>query len=79
MRAPALPYLELLAGGAWWTVGSGVFDRGTGTVVLAAGLGVTGGLVAAVRRRSGPGPTLSTAERNRLLACCSSPCCSSPG
>jgi hypothetical protein len=64
--APA-PYLELLAGGAWWTVGSGVFDRGMGTVVLAAGLGVTGGLVAAVRRHSGSGTPLSTGERNRLL------------
>lgn len=62
-----MPYLELLAGGVWWTVGAGVLDSGTGTVVLAAGLGITGSLFMAVRRRHGSGAPLPPGGRARLL------------
>lgn len=62
-----LPYLELLAGGVWWTIGTGALDSGTGTVVLAAGLGVTGALFVAVRRQHGWGAPLPPGGRTRLL------------
>ncbi|MGH3611944.1 MAG: hypothetical protein ACRDRK_04895 [Pseudonocardia sp.] len=66
-REVSLPNLELFAGGAWWTVGAGVLDSGTGTVVLAAGLGITGGLFVAVRRRHGSGAPLRPGGRTQLL------------
>lgn len=66
-REVYLPNLELLAGAAWWTVGTSAMDSGVGTVVLAAGLGITGGLFVAVRRRHGSGAPLPPGGRTRLL------------
>jgi hypothetical protein len=67
MRQPAVPYLEPVAGGLWWTVGAAALPGGPGTVVLAGGLGVTGGLVVALRRRHGGGVALPPGGRARLL------------
>jgi hypothetical protein len=67
MRGPAVPYLEPIMGAAWWTVGAAALDGGTGTVVLAAGLGVTGWLVMALRRRYGGGEPLPPGGRGRFL------------
>lgn len=67
MRQPSVPYLEPIVGGMWWTVGAAALKPGTGTVVLAAGLGVTAGLVLAVRRRHGSGAALPRGGRRRLL------------
>ena len=67
MRAPALPYLETAAAGVWWTLGAAALGGGLSTVVLAAGLGITGALVVALRRRYGSGEPLPPGGRNRLL------------
>lgn len=67
MRVPAVPYLEPLVGGLWWTVGAAALDGGPATVVLAAGLGVTAALVVALRRRFGAGVPLPSGGRGRLL------------
>ena len=67
MRHPAVPCLEVVAGGVWWVVGAIALAAGTGTVVLAAGLGVTGALVVAVTRRYGSGAPLPRGDRTRLL------------
>jgi hypothetical protein len=67
MRGPVVPYLEPIMGAAWWTVGAAAFDAGVGTVVLAAGLGVTGWLVMALRRRYGGGEPLPHGGRGRFL------------
>jgi hypothetical protein len=67
MREPAVPYLEVLIGVAWWTVGAIVLDSGVGVVVLAAGLGITGGLVTMLRRRYGSGAPLPRRAWSRLL------------
>lgn len=67
MRQPAVPYLEAVAGGVWWIVGAAALMAGTGTVVLAAGLGVTGALVVALRGRYGSGAPLPPGGRTRLL------------
>jgi hypothetical protein len=67
MRHPAVPYLEAAAGGAWWVVGAGALSSGPGTVILAAGLGVTAYLVVALRRRHGSGAPLPHGGRTRLL------------
>jgi hypothetical protein len=67
MRQPAVPYLEPVVGAVWWTVGAAALDGGVGTVVLAAGLGVTAGLVVALHRRHGHGARLPGGERGRLL------------
>jgi hypothetical protein len=67
MRQPAIPYLEPIVGGMWFTVGAAALDPGAGTVVLAAGLGVTAGLVLALRRRYGSGAPLPRGGRRRLL------------
>lgn len=67
MRSPAVPYLEPIAGGAWWTIGASALDAGVGTVVLAAGLGITGGLVVALRKRYGTGAPLPPGGRGRFL------------
>jgi hypothetical protein len=67
MRGPAVPYLEPIVGGLWWTVGAAALDGGAGTVVLAAGLGVTGGMLVALRRRHGSGAPLPPEGRRRLL------------
>lgn len=64
---PYVPYLEPAAGAAWWTVGAAALNAGTGTVVLAAGLGVAGGLVMALRKRYGSGAPLPPGGRTRLL------------
>lgn len=67
MRGTPVPYLEPIVGAAWWTVGAMALDAGIGTVVLAAGLGVTGVLVMALRRRYGPGDPLPRGGRGRFL------------
>jgi hypothetical protein len=67
MRSPAVPFLEPLLGGLWWTVGAVALSAGLGTVVLAAGLGVTGVLIAALRSRHGAGAPLPPGGRARLL------------
>ncbi len=66
MRSPVVPFLEPLLGGLWWTVGAVALSAGLGTVVLAAGLGVTGGLIVALRRRYGGGEPLPPGGRARL-------------
>jgi hypothetical protein len=67
MRTTPVPYLEPIVGAAWWTVGAAALDPGVGTVVLAAGLGVTGVLVMALRRWHGPGEPLPRRGRGRFL------------
>ena len=67
MRSPAVPFLEPLLGGLWWTIGAIALSAGLGTVVLAAGLGVTGVLIAALRSRHGGGAPLPPGGRARLL------------
>src|SRR3954452_11651834 len=76
MRQPAVPYLEPVVAAAWWTTGSAALDGGLSTAVLAAGLGVTGGLLVALHRRQGwgprlpgrgRGPRLHGSDRGRLL------------
>jgi hypothetical protein len=67
MRQPAVPYLEPVVAAAWWTTGSAALDGGLSTAVLAAGLGVTGGLLVALHRRNGWGPRLHSSDRGRLL------------
>lgn len=67
MRATPVPYLEPIVGAAWWTVGAAALDAGVGTVVLAAGLGVTGVLVMALRSRHGSGEPLPRGGRGRFL------------
>jgi len=67
MRAPAVPYLETVAAGVWWTVGAVALDGGLSTAVLAVGLGVTGALVAALRRVHPAGAQLRPGGRRRLL------------
>jgi hypothetical protein len=62
-----VPYLEPIVGAAWWTVGAAALDVGTGTVVLAAGLGLTGVLVTALRKRHGGGEPLPRGGRGRFL------------
>jgi hypothetical protein len=62
-----VPYLEPVAGAAWWTVGTAALDPGAGTVVLAAGLGVTAALVVALRKRFGAGAPLPPGGRTRLF------------
>ena len=67
MRATRVPYLEPIIGAMWWTVGAAALDPGVGTVVLAAGLGVTGVLVMALRSRHGSGDPLPRGGRGRFL------------
>jgi hypothetical protein len=67
MRQPAVPYLEPLAAAAWWTVGAAALDAGTGTVLLAGGLGLTAALLVFLRRRHGSGARLRSGERGSLL------------
>src|SRR5689334_7482101 len=67
MRATRVPYLEPIIGAMWWTVGAVALDPGVGTVVLAAGLGVMGVLVMAVRSRHGSGDPLPRGGRGRFL------------
>ncbi|MCW2720844.1 hypothetical protein [Pseudonocardia sp.] len=67
MRRPAVPYLEAVAGGVWWLIGAAALSAGPGTVVLAAGLGVTGAIVVALRRRHGSGEPLPPGGRTKLL------------
>lgn len=62
-----VPYLEAVAGGAWWVVGAAALSTGPGTVTLAAGLGATAGLVVALRRRHGAGEPLPPGGRTTLL------------
>jgi hypothetical protein len=67
MRSSVVPFLEPLLGGLWWAVGALALSAGLGTVVLAAGIGVTGGLIGALRRRHGSGEPLPPGGRGRLL------------
>lgn len=67
MRPTHVPYLEPIVGAAWWTVGAAALDAGVGTVVLAAGLGVTAVLVMALRSRHGAGEPLRRGGRGRFL------------
>jgi len=67
MRATRVPYLEPIVGAGWWTVGAAALDAGLGTVVLAAGLGVTAVLVMALRSRYGSGDPLPRGGRGRFL------------
>jgi hypothetical protein len=67
MRATPVPYLEPIVGAAWWTVGAAALDGGPGTVVLAAGLAVTGVLVMALRSWHGAGEPLPRGGRGRFL------------
>lgn len=67
MRSPVVPFLEPVLGGLWWIVGAIALAPGPGTVVLAAGLGVAGGLIVALRRRYGAGEPLPPGGRGRLL------------
>lgn len=67
MRAPVVPYLEPVVAGLWWLVGAAALSGGSGTVVLAAGLGVTGAIAVALRRRYGAGTPLRAGDRGRLL------------
>jgi hypothetical protein len=66
-RSPAVPLLEPVLGGVWWTVGAVALPAGFGTVVLAAGLGLTGGLVVGIRRRHREGGPLAPGARTRLI------------
>ncbi|WP_232662449.1 hypothetical protein [Pseudonocardia sp. TRM90224] len=66
MRHPAVPYLEPLLGGVWWMLGAAALDGGVGTVVLAAGLGVTVGLILALRKRHGAGSPLPRGGKRRM-------------
>lgn len=66
MRAP-VPHLEFIVAGVCWTVGAAALDSGPGTVVLAAGLGVTGALIAAVHRRPHAVAAAPPGGRRRLV------------
>lgn len=67
MRRPVVPYLEGVAGGVWWIVGAIALSAGVGTLVLAAGLGVTGALVYVLHARYGPGAPLAPGGRTKLM------------
>lgn len=67
MRQPTVPYLEPLAAAAWWTVGAAALDAGTGTVLLAGGLGLTATLLVVLHRRHGRGAGLPPGARGHLL------------
>ncbi len=62
-----VPYLETAAAAVWWTVGAAALGGGLSTAVLAVGLGVTGAVVVALRRRFGAGEPLAADRRARLL------------
>jgi hypothetical protein len=62
-----VPYLEPLVGALWWAVGCLALAPGTNTVVLAAGLGVTGAMITTVRRRQDRSAPLPRGVRSRLL------------
>jgi hypothetical protein len=66
MRATRVPYFEPIVGAAWWTVGAAALDGGIGTVVLAAGLGLTGVLAMALRNQHA-GEPLPPGGRGRFL------------
>ncbi|MCO1654383.1 hypothetical protein [Pseudonocardia humida] len=72
MREPAarpvpVPYLEPVVGAAWWTIGTSALKGGTGTLVLALGLGLSGGLLVALHRRHGTGVRLASGARGKFL------------
>jgi hypothetical protein len=62
-----LPQLEVLLGGAGWVAGSLGFGAGGGTLVMAAGLLLTGWLFTTVRRREGLAGRLDRGLRARVL------------
>lgn len=62
-----MPYLEPIVAVVWWLVGAVALSGGAGTVVLAAGLGVTGLTIIALREQHGSGAPLGPAARGRLL------------
>ncbi|MFC5995288.1 hypothetical protein ACFQE5_13805 [Pseudonocardia hispaniensis] len=61
------PYLEVIIGAVWWVIGTLALPSGIGTVLMAAGLGVTGVLWTTARRRFGAGVRLDPERRTRLL------------
>ncbi|GAA4847166.1 hypothetical protein GCM10023403_06970 [Pseudonocardia benzenivorans] len=63
----AAPQIETVLGVLWWIAGALALSGGSGTVLMAAGLGVTGGLWTLVRRRHGSGLSLGPARRARLV------------
>lgn len=67
MRVPAVPLLEPALGVVWWTVGALALPDGPGTLVLAAGLGVTGVMGVAAHRRHGEADDAAHAARARLV------------
>ncbi|HEY0812790.1 MAG TPA: hypothetical protein VGE11_05870 [Pseudonocardia sp.] len=67
MRSPVVPFLEPVLGGLWWIVGAVALNYGLGTVVLAAGIGITGLLIAALRSRYAAGAPLPPGGRGRLV------------
>jgi hypothetical protein len=67
MRQPAVPYLEPLVAASWWAVGAAALAAGTGTVLLAAGLGLTAALLVVLHRRHGSGARLRSGERGAFL------------
>ncbi|WP_103381074.1 hypothetical protein [Pseudonocardia dioxanivorans] len=63
----AAPQIETVLGVLWWIAGALALSGGSGTVLMAAGLGVAGGLWTLVRRRHGSGLSLGPARRARLV------------
>jgi hypothetical protein len=66
-RPVPVPYLEPIVAAAWWAVGTAALKGGTGTVVLAGGLGLSGALLVALHRRHGSGARLPSGARGKLL------------
>ncbi|MCW0214966.1 MAG: hypothetical protein OJJ54_16535 [Pseudonocardia sp.] len=62
-----VPHLEIVLGGIAWVAGTLALPAGTGTVLMAAGLGITGALWVSVRRRHGLGARLDRELRTRVL------------
>ena len=69
--------MEPIVAAMWWTVGAAALDGGAGTVVLAAGLGLTAGTVMALRRRYGSGAALPLAGAGACCGCSAPPRASS--
>lgn len=62
-----VPHLEIVLGAVAWVAGTLALPTGVGTVLMAAGLGVTGVLWVSVRRRHGLGTRLDRALRTQVL------------
>jgi hypothetical protein len=66
-RPVPVPYLEPIVAAAWWTVGTTALEGGTGTLLLALGLGLSGALLGALHRRHGTGARLRSPVRGKFL------------